>query len=78
MIDAQLSQVDSLPSYRKRTMVYNLPQKRYPLGTCVRLIIDSQYYLLVTVTRFNIYCRVKYLRNSDIYSGIICMERLKR
>ena len=53
MIDEQLSRLEPLPSNRERTMVDGLPQKRYPLGTCIRVVIDGQYYLLVAVTRFN-------------------------
>lgn len=53
MIDEQLSRFEPLPSNRNRNMVENLPQKRYPLGTCVRVTIDGQYYLLVAITRFN-------------------------
>ena len=52
-IDEQLSKIDPLPSNRIRTMVDGLPQKRYPLGTCVRIIINKQVYLLVATTRFN-------------------------
>lgn len=59
MIDEQLSKIDPLKSNRTRTMVEGLPQKRYPLGTCVRVIIDEQYYLLVAVTRFNAYEHVE-------------------
>ena len=39
--------------YRKRDMVKDLPETPYPLGTCIRLIIDHKKYLLVAVTRFN-------------------------
>lgn len=53
MIDEQLANYEPLPSNRTRTMVGNLPQKRYPLGTCVRIIIDNQCYLWVATTRFN-------------------------
>lgn len=54
IIDEQLSKYYvPLPSNRNRTMVDNLPQKRYPLGTCVRIIIDNQCYLWVAMTRFN-------------------------
>ena len=52
-IDEQLARLDTLPSNRERDMVVGLPQKRYPLGTCVRIIIDRQYYLWVATTRFN-------------------------
>lgn len=53
MIDEQLANYEPLRSNRTRTMVGNLPQKRYPLGTCVRIIIDNQCYLWVATTRFN-------------------------
>lgn len=53
LIDAQLVDIQTLPSNRTRTMVAGLPQKRYPLGTCVRLTIDKDVYLLVATTRFN-------------------------
>lgn len=53
MIDEQLANYEPLPSNRTRTLVGNLPQKRYPLGTCVRIIIDNQCYLWVATTRFN-------------------------
>mgnify|MGYP004646940837 FL=1 len=38
---------------RERNMVKDLPEISYPLGTCIRLIIDNKKYLLVAVTRFN-------------------------
>ena len=53
MIDEQLSKFEPLPENRTRTMVDNLPKNRYSLGTCVRIIIDKQYYLLVAIARFN-------------------------
>ena len=53
MIDEQLSRFDPLPSNRNRNMVGGLPQKRYPLGTCIRVAVDGQYYMLVAITRFN-------------------------
>ncbi len=53
MIDEQLSRFDPLPSNRNRNMVDGLPQKRYPLGTCIRVAVDEQYYMLVAITRFN-------------------------
>lgn len=59
IIDEQLSHIDPLPTIRTRTMVEGLPQQRYPLGTCVRVIIDEQYYLLVAITRFNAYEHVE-------------------
>ena len=52
-IDKQLSGVLNLPSNRKRTMIDGLPQKRYPLGTCVRIINKERIFILVAVTRFN-------------------------
>lgn len=52
-IDGKLSEYDSLPSNRKRTSVHGLPQKRYPLGTCVRIINNERIFILVAVTRFN-------------------------
>lgn len=53
LINKQLAKINPLPSNRTRNMVAGLPQKRYPLGTCIRLIIDKQCYLLVATTRFN-------------------------
>lgn len=53
LIDEQLGKMEPLPSNRVRTLVSGLPQKRYPLGTCVRLFLDSDCYLLVATTRFN-------------------------
>lgn len=53
MIDAQLAFKETLPPNRKRTLVEGLPQKRYPLGTTIRVTINNQTYLLVAVTRFN-------------------------
>lgn len=53
MIDAQLALKETLPPNRKRTLVEGLPQKRYPLGTTIRITINNQTYLLVAVTRFN-------------------------
>ena len=58
-IDAQLSQLTPSPSNRERTMFEDLPQTRYPLGTCVRVAVDGQYYLLVAITRFNSYEHVE-------------------
>ena len=52
-IDKQLSNIEPLPSNRTRDMVKGLPQTRYPLGTCVRLIIDNNCFLLVATIRFN-------------------------
>ncbi len=53
LIDEQLGKMEPLPSNRVRTLVSGLPQKRYPLGTCVRIFLDSDCYLLVATTRFN-------------------------
>lgn len=53
MIDAQLALQETLPPNRERTLVEGLPQKRYPLGTTIRITINNQTYLLVAVTRFN-------------------------
>lgn len=53
MIDSQLALKETLPPNRKRTLVEGLPQKRYPLGTTIRITINNQTYLLVAVTRFN-------------------------
>lgn len=52
-IDDQLSKIDALPSNRKRNIVEDLPQKRYSLGTCVRIQKKDIMYILVAVTRFN-------------------------
>lgn len=52
-IDKQLARIQALPSNRYRTMVPNLPNKRYPLGTCIRIVDNEQYYILVAVARFN-------------------------
>ncbi len=54
-IDNQLERIEALPTTRNRTLVPNLPNKRYPLGTCVRIVDGEQYYILVAVTRFNEY-----------------------
>lgn len=54
-IEAQLSNVHPLPSIRQRTMVVGLPQKRYPLGTCIRITDGGDTFLLVAVTRFDEY-----------------------
>lgn len=59
MLDEQLSGIDPLPSNRVRTLVEGLPQKRYPLGTCVRIVINQQHYLWVATTRFNSYEHVE-------------------
>ena len=52
-IDAQLSKLEKLPQYRIRDLVANLPQSRYPLGTCVRVTNTNRIFSLVSVTRFN-------------------------
>lgn len=58
-IDKQLEKFEALPSNRNRTMVPNLPNKRYPVGTCIRIVEDEQYYILVAVTRFDEYEHVE-------------------
>ena len=55
MIDKQLELVEPLSENRIRTKVNGLPQKRYPLGTCVRINDGNSCYLLVAITRFNKY-----------------------
>ena len=52
-IEDQLSQMQPLPSNRQRSMVPDLPQVRYPLGTCIRITDNGNTYMLVAVTRFN-------------------------
>lgn len=52
-IDTQLSSKDQLPQNRVRTMVRGLPDRRYPLGTCVRVRKGDQTFMLVALTRFN-------------------------
>ena len=52
-IDIQLSKKTPLPKNRERTLVPDLPQKRYPLGTYVRVSHGDDNYLLVALTRFN-------------------------
>ena len=52
-IKEQLSQMEPLPSNRQRTMVPDLPQVRYPLGTCIRITDNDNIYMLVAVTRFD-------------------------
>lgn len=54
-IDKQLERIEALPKNRDRTLVPNLPNKRYPLGTCIRIKDGEQLYILVAVTRFNAY-----------------------
>lgn len=53
MIDQSLSRKEDLPNGRIRTMVPNLPQKRYPLGTCVRINDGERLFMLVAISRFN-------------------------
>lgn len=54
MIRHELERKIALPGiHRERTMVNGLPQTPYPLGTCIRLLIDNRRYLLVAMTRFN-------------------------
>lgn len=52
-IDKELECKQALPKNRTRTMVVGLPQKRYPLGTCVRFMDGDRIFILVAVTRFN-------------------------
>lgn len=52
-IDKELEGQQALPKNRTRTMVAGLPQKRYPLGTCVRFMEGGRIFILVAVTRFN-------------------------
>lgn len=52
-IDNQLSKKEELPKYRQRDLIEGLPQSRYPLGTCVRIIDGERIFILVAVTRFN-------------------------
>lgn len=52
-IDKQLKEKQALPKNRTRNMVAGLPQKRYPLGTCVRFMDGNRIFILVAVTRFN-------------------------
>lgn len=59
MIDEQLASLTPLPENRKRKMLPGLPNKRYPLGSCVRIEDGSSCYLLVAVTRFNKYEHVE-------------------
>ena len=54
-IDKQLERIEALSKNRDRTLVPNLPNKRYPLGTCIRIKDGEQLYILVAVTRFNTY-----------------------
>lgn len=55
LLSSQLSQVESLPPNRQRTMVNGLPTLRYPLGTCIRIVDGEETFLLVAVTRFDKY-----------------------
>lgn len=52
-IASQLLQKEKLPANRTRNLVPDLPQDRYPLGTCIRIIDNEQIYILVAITRFN-------------------------
>lgn len=52
-IDNQLSKIEELPKIRHRDLVEGLPQSRYPLGTCVRIIDEERIFILVAVARFN-------------------------
>lgn len=52
-IDDQLANIQQLPANRPRTMVPDLPQDRYPLGTCIRITDNGNIYMLVAVTRFD-------------------------
>lgn len=52
-IRAELQKMPSIGGERKRTKVAGLPTKRYPLGTCIRITVNGQTYILVAVTRFN-------------------------
>ena len=52
-IDKKLDSLEPLPSNRTRTLVTGLPQRRYPLGSCVKISDGESCFLLVAVTRFN-------------------------
>lgn len=52
-IATQLLQKEKLPANGTRNLVSDLPQDRYPLGTCIRIKDNQQLYILVAVTRFN-------------------------
>lgn len=52
-IDKQLESYQPLPKNRERTKEFDLPSKRYPLGTCIRIPEGDDIYLLVATTRFN-------------------------
>lgn len=52
-INAQLQHIQPLPSNRQRTIIPGLPQVRYPLGTCIRIIDNGNTYMLVAATRFD-------------------------
>lgn len=52
-IGKQLKEKKALPPNRKRNMVKDLPQDRYPLGTYIRINNKNNLYILVAVTRFN-------------------------
>lgn len=55
MIDDQLAYQTPLPSNRNRNMVSGLPNKRYPLGTCIRIYTNDICYILVAITHFDKY-----------------------
>lgn len=52
-IDTQLAKIQPLPVDRTRTQVPGLPQKKYPLGTYIRIFDDEQVFILVAASRFN-------------------------
>ncbi len=52
-IDKELATLTPLPVNRRRVMVAGLPNRRYPLGTCVRIVDGNSCFLLVATTRFN-------------------------
>lgn len=53
-IGNQLAKIDDVPNGRKRDLVDGLPQKRYPLGTCIRVCINKQSFILLALTRFDV------------------------
>lgn len=54
-IDNQLRNIQPLKNVRDRDMVKGLPNKRYPLGTSIRIEDKEMTYLLIAVARFNKY-----------------------
>lgn len=68
-INKELSAIAPIPHGRKRTMIPNLPQKRYPLGTCIRVHHNADTYILVAITRFNEYEHVEV--KSEEYPEIV-------